>query len=94
MPARIWSAAQLEGPHSNARYTRQLLRSPRALYFDREQQTAGPDQDNELTPFKVEHGDFLPDAPIRAADWPVLSLPQPQPAAGWPASPWGKPEMF
>jgi hypothetical protein len=29
---------------------------------DRDQQTAGPDQGNELTPFKVEHGDFLPDA--------------------------------
>jgi hypothetical protein len=33
-----------------------------APVVDRDQQTAGPDQGNELTPFKVEHGDFLPDA--------------------------------
>jgi hypothetical protein len=31
---------------------------------------------------------------ISAADWPVPSLPQLQPAAGRPASPWGEPEMF
>jgi hypothetical protein len=30
------------------------------LHLDREQQTAGPAQGNELTPFHVEHGDFLP----------------------------------
>ena len=66
----------------------------RALHLDREQQTAGPEQGNELTPFKVEHGASSPMRLFRAADWPVLSLPKLQPAAGRPASPWGKPELF
>src|SRR5262249_12178352 len=43
--------------------------------------------------FMSSIGDFLPMA-ISAADWPVPSLPQLQPAAGPPASPWGRPEMF
>src|SRR5262249_48948797 len=40
---------------------RRLL-PPRALHLDSEQQAAAPDQGNELTPFEVEHGHFLPDA--------------------------------
>src|SRR5262249_19790977 len=32
------------------------LLPPRALHLDREQQAAAPDQGNELTPLRVEHG--------------------------------------
>jgi hypothetical protein len=42
------------------------LLPPRALHLDREQQTAGPDQSNELTPFFMSSmGDFLPYAIAR-----------------------------
>jgi hypothetical protein len=36
------------------------LLPPRALHLEREQQTAAPDQSNELASVYVEHGDFLP----------------------------------
>jgi hypothetical protein len=52
------------------------------------------EQSDELWPLQVEHGDFLPSGP-QAADWArALSLPHLQPAAGRPASPWGRPELF
>src|SRR5262249_52803931 len=52
------------------------------------------EKSNELAPFHVEHGGLPPRCAISAADWPVLSLPQFQPAVVRPASPWGRPEMF
>src|SRR5262249_49320613 len=52
------------------------------------------DQRDEIATFHFEHRGLPPLCVIGAADWPVLSLPQPQPAAGRPANPWGKPEMF
>src|SRR5262249_21612989 len=51
-------------------------------------------QRDELASSYVEHGGLPPRCTISAADWPVLGLPQLQPAAGQLASPWGKPEMF
>jgi hypothetical protein len=44
---------------ADARDFDRLLR-PCAPHLGREQQTAASDQSNELTPFYVEHGDFLP----------------------------------
>jgi hypothetical protein len=41
-------------------YRHRRLSRTRAPHFGREQQTAASDQSNELTPFYVEHGDFLP----------------------------------
>src|SRR5262249_39633029 len=52
------------------------------------------EQCDELTPLHVRHGDFLPYAYQRRRLARALSLPHLQPAAGRPASPWGKPEMF
>jgi hypothetical protein len=54
----------------------------RAPHLGREKQTAASDQSNELSPFYVEHGDFLPYLPISEPTGPfpsvyrTLSLPQ------------------
>src|SRR5437764_12365219 len=78
---------------ADARDFRRLLR-PRASHLGREQQAAAPDQGNELTPRRVEHGDFLPDALSALPTGPCLVFSHSQPTAGRPASPWGRPELF
>ena len=47
------------------------------------------EQRDERATFHVEHRGRPPLCTIRAADWPVLSLPQLQPATDGRASPWG-----
>src|SRR5262245_8445564 len=46
-----WRSTAEEPNHRHRR-----LLPPRALHLDREQQAAAPDQGNELTPLRVEHG--------------------------------------
>jgi hypothetical protein len=79
--------------YPNHRHCR-LLPS-RAIHLGREQRAGAPDQCNELTPVNVEHGGtsspmhYQRRRPSRA-----LSLRHFQPAAGRPASPWARPELF
>src|SRR5262249_21010926 len=64
--------------------SRQFLR----LLHDRREWPRGShaaEQGDEIATFHFEHGRLPPQCAIRAADWPVLSLPQLQPAAGRPA---------
>src|SRR5215472_4569372 len=52
------------------------------------------EQRDELAPFHVEHGDFLPYALLARRPGPPVGFSTCQPATAKPASPWGRPELF
>jgi hypothetical protein len=70
-------------------FDRRLLR----LHHERRRGNAA-DQCDELAPFHVEHGDFLPYALSARRPTRALGFPAPQPATQGSASPWGRPELF
>src|SRR5262249_60701820 len=80
-------------PHQPPHPPHGRLLPPRAPHLGRKQQAAATEQCNELTPLAVEHRG-LPPLCVAPPTGRAHSLPHLQPAAGRPASPWGKPEMF